>query len=82
MTDSAITTLWGRVPILLRAILLGFAVSTLGTGVWLACQTLIPSPWWFPVMGVLLWVYWRYLSGSGWPTSTDLGDAPVFPRAF
>lgn len=70
MTNSAITRVWGRVPLLVRAILTGFAISTLGVAAWLACQKVIPSPWWFLVMGGLLWLYWRYFSGSWWPAST------------
>ena len=70
MTDSAITRLWGRIPLVVRAILLGFAVSTLGIGVWVACLMVIPPPWWFLVMSGLLWTYWKYFSGSWWPAST------------
>ncbi len=70
MTDSAITRSWGRIPLVVRAILLGFAVSTLGVGTWVACLMVIPPPWWFLVMSALLWTYWKYFSGSWWPTST------------
>jgi membrane protease YdiL (CAAX protease family) len=70
MTDSAITRLWGRIPLIVRAILLGFAVSTLGVGAWVACWTVIPPPWWFLLMSGLLWTYWKYFSGSWRPAST------------
>ncbi len=70
MTDSAITRSWGRIPLAVRAILSGFAVSTLGIGTWLAGLMVVPAPWWFLVMTGLLWMYWKYFSGSGWPAST------------
>lgn len=28
-------------------------------------------PWSVPVMGLLLWLFWSYLGGSGWPRSTS-----------
>ena len=28
-------------------------------------------PWSVPLMGVLLWLFWSYLNGKGWPRSTS-----------
>lgn len=53
-----------------RAILLGFVVNTIGVGAWVLCLILIPGPWPMVVMAGLLWLYWKYFSGSWWPQAT------------
>ena len=62
--------LWQRTPLVIRAVAIGFAVSTLGIGVWVALISTVPSLWSIGLMAILLWVYWKYFGGSGWPTST------------
>lgn len=72
---SALGAAWKRVPILIRALIIGSVVCFAGTTVWSILLGLnlkfAPSiPWTVPAMVVLLWAYWRYLGGKGWPRST------------
>ena len=68
--DSAIIRFWQRIPLVIRAIVLGVFVSTIGVYAWLVIGPLIPGPWSIIVMGGVLWLYWKYFSGSWWPKST------------
>jgi hypothetical protein len=68
-------TSWGRIPVIIRAVLTGYVVCLAGTMVWFFLLGLnlkfAPSiPWDVPVMTLFLWAYWRYLGGKGWPRST------------
>ena len=68
-------SLWRRVPLFIRAVVLGLLVGALGTLPWagLAAANLKLSPgvpWAVPVMAVYLWLFWRYFGGAGWPRST------------
>ena len=65
---------WSRLPVLLRAILIGFLVAAVPTLLWgtllqvnlrLSAQT----PWAAILMAVFLVFYWNYLQGWGWPQS-------------
>lgn len=69
-SDSAIIRFWQRIPLVIRAIVSGIFVSTIGVYAWLVIGPLIPGPWSIIVMGSVLWLYWRYFSGSWWPKST------------
>ncbi len=69
-SDSAASRLWQRIPILIRAILLGFFVNTIGVGAWVTILAIVPSPWSMFAMPGVLWLYWKYFSGSWWPKST------------
>jgi membrane protease YdiL (CAAX protease family) len=56
-------------------VLAGFAVAMAGTLPWVVLaglnSRLAPAvPWAAPVMAGYLWLFWRYLSGRGWPQST------------
>ena len=62
--------LWQRIPLVVRAVVIGFAVSTVGVGVWVAVISTVPAPWSIGLMAILLWAYWKYFGGTGWPTST------------
>ena len=68
--------LWFRLPIAIRAVVIGVAAAAAGTLPWaalVAVNTRHQSwlPWAVPVMAAYLWWYWRYLvRGSGWPRST------------
>jgi membrane protease YdiL (CAAX protease family) len=66
---------WQQLPLIIRAILIGFLVTLFGTAPWSvltgANLKLAPSfPWAVPAMVFYLWVYWRYLDGRGVPKST------------
>jgi len=69
-SSSAIIRFWQRIPIAIRAIVLGLLVAEIGIVAWLAILALIPAPWSIVVMGGVLCVYWKYFSGSWWPTAT------------
>ena len=69
-SDSPISKFWQRIPVLIRAIVLGTVVESIGVGAWVLCLAVIPSPWTVVVMGGILWLYWKYFSGSWWPRFT------------
>ena len=64
---------WNKLPLIARAILVGFIVNTLGVGIWLLGASFIPAPWSILFMVVILFIYWQYFSGNwGPPNSTRL----------
>jgi membrane protease YdiL (CAAX protease family) len=70
-SDSAILRFWQRIPVLIRAIVLGFLVFAIaGSVARTVILVLIPAPWSIVVMAGVLWLYWKYFSGSWWPKST------------
>lgn len=69
-SDPAITRFWKRIPVVIRAIVSGLLVSTIGVMAWVVIVVLMPSPWFIVVMGGVLWLYWKYFSGSWWPKAT------------
>jgi membrane protease YdiL (CAAX protease family) len=69
---------WQRIPLLIRAIVQGLFVSTIGVYSWLVIGSLIPGLWSVLVMGGVLWLYLKYFSGSWWPEST----APARNKLF
>ena len=68
-SDSPIIRSWQRIPVLIRAIVSGAFVSTIGVGPWVLVYP-IPAPWSIAVMSGVLWLYWKYFSGSWWPRVT------------
>jgi membrane protease YdiL (CAAX protease family) len=72
---SRIVAGWNRLPVIVRAIVLGWVVLTIGSTV-----TFLPLlgnlkfhaeiPWAFPVTVVILLLYWAYFSGWGPPVAT------------
>lgn len=69
-TKGTLWSLWQRLPIVIRAIVVGFLVFEIGIIAWLVIAALIPVPWSILVMGGLLWFYWKYFSGGGGPQAT------------
>jgi membrane protease YdiL (CAAX protease family) len=72
---SVVSQLWGRLPVLVRAILVGGVAAAAGTLPWAALagansRYWTAVPWCVPPTAVLLWLYWRYVRGAGWPRST------------
>jgi membrane protease YdiL (CAAX protease family) len=61
---------WSKIPIIVRAILIGLSISTIGVLTWSVIATVVPMPWSFIVMIGLLWIYWKYFSGKWWPKNT------------
>lgn len=69
--DSPLVLLWSRLPILFRAIVVGFLVFAIaGSLVWTLVLAVVPPPWSVPLMIVVLALYWMYFRGDGWPDST------------
>ena len=65
-------------PVRIRAVVwsgfLSFCILVVGQGVWGALlvgnlKTSPAIPWCAPVMAIVLWIFWRYLDGKGWPHS-------------
>ena len=55
---------------------LAFLILGLGQGIWGALlvtnlKTIAAIPWAVPLMGLVLWLMWKYLCGSWWPRSTS-----------
>jgi membrane protease YdiL (CAAX protease family) len=82
-----VTSLWQRVPVIVRAILVGLLVNEVGQ---LGAVFIFPNlkflpqvPWMLAAAAVWLWGFWRYVSGSGWPQATretrrrDLRATPI-----
>jgi membrane protease YdiL (CAAX protease family) len=70
--SSTMAKLWQKIPVVMKAIIVGFIVNTLGVGSWILTITFVPSIWALLVMAGILWAYVRYFSGSWWPQSTIL----------
>jgi len=72
--SNAFGRFWMKVPLVVRSILLGFGVSSLGVGIWVFLVTYIPVPWSvvsFVGMGTILIFYWMYFSGKWKPSNTQ-----------
>jgi membrane protease YdiL (CAAX protease family) len=70
-----VITLWRRLPVVVRAVVSGWVVTSVGTGLWvllsLANQKYYPGiPWAMLPTAGYLWLFWRYLRGDGWPRET------------
>lgn len=69
--SNAFGRMWMKVPLVVRSVLLGFGVSTLGIGIWTIVATTIAPPWSILVMVVILILFWRYFSGKWNPSNTQ-----------
>jgi len=69
--SNAIGRFWMKVPLIVRSILTGFVVSSLGVGIWVLLVTFIPVPWSILAMGGILILYWIYFSGKWKPSNTQ-----------
>jgi len=72
---------WIKVPLVVRSILTGFGVTTIGVGIWVLLVRTIPVPWSVLAMGVILIVYWRYFSGKWSPSNTQISRRFCFRRS-
>src|SRR3977135_411389 len=55
---------------------LAFLILGFGQGLWGALlvtnlKTIPTIPWAVPLMGLVLWLMWKYLGGSRWPRRTS-----------
>lgn len=70
-----VLALWRRLPVVVRAVVAGWLVTSVGTGLWvlltLANQKYFTGvPWAMLPAAGYLWLFWRYLRGEGWPRET------------
>jgi membrane protease YdiL (CAAX protease family) len=65
--SSKVRKVWNRLPLVVKAVLTGFVVSTVGVVSWPLIGTLVPMPWAFIVMVGFLGAYLRYFSGHWGP---------------
>ena len=70
--SNAFGRFWMKVPLVVRSILSGFGVSSLGVGIWVLMYTYIPVPWSVVPMGAILILYWIYFSGRWNPSNTQV----------
>lgn len=67
--------LWNRIPVVVRAVVVGCLVNELGQlgGLFIfANLKFLPRvPWLLPATAAWLWAFWRYMSGRGWPGATS-----------
>jgi membrane protease YdiL (CAAX protease family) len=70
-SGTSVIKLWQQIPVVIRAIIIGFVVFEIGVFIWvMIVAPLVPAPWSILVMSGGLWMYWKYFSGSWWPVST------------
>jgi len=88
-----IVRLWRGLPVILRAIIVGELVVSIGgvppeLAIVANLRTSPRLPWLLVVTAIWLWLFWWYLSGRGWPTRTaemrrrDLRGGPVPGRVW
>jgi membrane protease YdiL (CAAX protease family) len=69
--NSAVFRAWQRIPLVIRAIVVGLVVFAIaGSVARIVIFLLVPAPWSIAMMAGVLWVYWKYFSGNWWPEST------------
>lgn len=73
--NSFLSRIWVRLPVIVRAVLLGCLVLTAGgmlTGPFLFANIKFwPAvPWSVPFLAAYMWFFWQYLRGRWWPRST------------
>lgn len=69
--SNALGRFWMKVPLVIRSILLGFGVSSLGVGIWVLLAKYMPVPWSVIGMGTVLIFYWMYFRGRWNPSNTQ-----------
>ncbi len=70
--SNAFGRIWMKVPLVVRSILSGFGVGSLGIGIWALVVAIIPVPWSVVPMGAILIIYWMYFSGRWNPSNTQV----------
>jgi membrane protease YdiL (CAAX protease family) len=69
--SNAFGRYWMKLPLVVRSILSGFGVFSIGVSIWVLLVTSVPGPWSFVLMGVILIFYWIYFSGKWKPSNTQ-----------
>jgi membrane protease YdiL (CAAX protease family) len=67
-TSNSIYSMWNSLPVIVRAVLSGLFVSSVGVFVWGGMLSRFQSAWVILPMIFFLWVYWKFFSGS-WGSS-------------
>ena len=75
---NTIKKLEQKIPLIIRATIAGFSVSTIGIALWIGVASFIPSPWFLIVIIIILGVYWKYFSGSWGLRQTKIMRAANF----
>jgi len=68
---SVLNRFWSKTPLILRAVLTGFIVNSIGVGTWLLVIMFLPGYWALVFMSLFLWAYVKFFSGSWWPRNTS-----------
>ncbi len=69
--SNAFGRIWMKVPLVVRSIITGFSVASIGVGAWVLLATYLQVPWSVLAMGVFLILYFIYFSGRWSPSSTQ-----------
>lgn len=74
--QSAFLRLIGKIPVLIGAPIVGFFAMSLGVFAWqiLGRTNVLTTPavpWSTPATMIVLWFYFQYLNGRGWPVATS-----------
>ena len=69
--SNALGRFWMKVPLVIRSILSGFSVNTLGVGTWVLLIMFVPLPWSIVAMTIILILFWMYFSGKWKPSNTQ-----------
>ena len=69
--SSVLKTNWLKIPLIIRAILIGTFIALFGISIWGGFATYIPLPWSVVAMAIFLYIYWKYFSGYWKPKSTQ-----------
>lgn len=80
-TGGSVSSLWRRIPIIVRAVLAGLLVLYAGSIPWVGVagypflaawnlRVFVSLPWAIAPMALYLIVYWKYIGGRGWPRAT------------
>jgi membrane protease YdiL (CAAX protease family) len=68
--SNAFGQFWNKVPLVIRSILSGFFITSVGVGIWVLLASYVPVPWSIVFMGSILTLYWMYFSGKWYPSNT------------
>lgn len=77
---TSLLKFWNRIPVVFRAILVGFAVSTIGVVSWSLIGTMIPMPWSVFIMILILIGYWQFFNGNIGPARSKGTRRAYFRR--
>jgi membrane protease YdiL (CAAX protease family) len=66
--SNPVFRMWDHLPLIIRAVLSGFLVSSAGVFTWGMLFSVFPSPLVIIPMTIALWVFWKFFSGT-WGTN-------------